>query len=223
MTIRRPLEMLLLAAALSWAAATSLLTTFSFFVARGSEVAVDIYTVGALTKAVTLLAVSVVWIVSVMGGRLRTRWALRAIGLVGLALSTHLVVFNNRRGVLEEHWLHFRVDRAAYHHAEGLYLDWAVQRVVFGIELINKDQRAHAFVFTGFPPWELDIEPSLHSHALGSARGGPGEWCAHANDAALAARTGVHHFMFSGLLRSVFTTPRTRPARSHRQSAVRLR
>ena len=158
----------LLFLALLWALATTLLTASLLFVARGSDAGVELYTASLLTKLLTLLAASAVWTTSAIRWRLPlwSRWSLRALGLLALGLSTHLVVFNNRRAVLEEHWFLVRLDRASYDPADGLSRSWSVHRLWYGVELKDRNRQHSKVVFTGIPPWSLDIEPTLRLHGL---------------------------------------------------------
>lgn len=159
-------QLIALLFALAWALAQALLTSWSFWVARGSDVAVSIYGSSPLIKFGTVLCVAGVWVASVKMHELGSarRWALRFAGLLAIGLATHLVVINGRRCVIEEHWFNWVDDRVPYSCADGLSPDWLVRRVAFGFVIENRHDRSKRVVFTGVPPWRVELEDALSAH-----------------------------------------------------------
>lgn len=167
MTTHR-LKIAFLLGACTWACAITWLTTHRCFVAGGSDILVEVHSVHWLSRAVTLALVICVWTGSVLlpiAVRWK-RWALRGIGLIALALSTHLVVFDGLDGVLEERWFLLRFERARFDRAEGLVKDWVTEKSSLGVVLAPKQGGRRQLVFTGFYPWHIDIESSLQLHGL---------------------------------------------------------
>ena len=147
------------------ALAITLLSSNSFVIARGSDSAVRIYTPSLAMKLASLAAVSVAWAVSLAMTQLHSslRWLLRGAGIAALALATHVVSFNFKRGVLEEHWLLVRFDRVSFNVAEGLTEDWTVHEQPSGVVLSNRATGERRTIFCGIPPWRVDLRPSLMS------------------------------------------------------------
>jgi|GEM_PF-3513474 len=147
------------------ALALTLLSANSFVVARGSDAAVQIYTLPLYAKLLTLLVVAAAWTASAAAKRLGgvVRWALRIAGVSALVLGTHVISLNFKRGELEDHWLLVRLDRASFNVAEGLAQDWRVEPVPFGYELLHRTNGTRRFLFSGIPPWKLDLGPNLTS------------------------------------------------------------
>lgn len=145
------------------ALAITLLSAHSFVVARGSDAAVRIYSLPLSAKMLTLLVVAAAWTASAVAKRLgaTVRWALRVGGVAALALGTHVISFNFKRGELEDHWLLWRIDRASFNVAEGLAQDWRVDPVPLGYKLLHRTNGTSQFLFSGIPPWKLDPGPSL--------------------------------------------------------------
>ena len=116
-----------------------------------------------LNRVLTFFGVIVLWTLSVTLPRVKRpiRWMLRGLGLVAIVLSLHMVVFNNREGTLEEHWLNWRFERVTFDRAEGLGQDWVGRRTAFGIEFVHRRGGVRRFVFAGFSPWHVDLEGAL--------------------------------------------------------------
>src|SRR5688572_8623959 len=152
-----------LAVCLTVALAITLLSANTFFLARGSDAGVQICALPLSTKLLTLLVVAAGWAASVVASRLRawTRWTLRVAGTGALVLSTHIVSLNFERGELEDHWVLVRWDRAGFDVANGLAQDWMVEPVVFGYRLVHRSSHTTRFIFSGIPPWTLDLAPIL--------------------------------------------------------------
>jgi hypothetical protein len=138
------------------------LTTDRFFISRGSDIAVEIYTVSPLTKVLTLTVVAGAWTCSMISAvESRMRWILRAGGLIALALATHSIVFSGLDCTVQEHWFNWRLSRATYDCDDGLAKDWAARQKPFFVELVSRHTGEIRVIFTGIPPWSLDLEPTL--------------------------------------------------------------
>jgi hypothetical protein len=147
------------------ASIVTLLSASTSYIALGSDSGVRIYTPAMLTKALSLVAVAGAWVLSAVRGRTRAwlRWTSRGAGLIVLAMATHVVTFNYKRGVVEEHWFAFRFDRAPFDRADGIHQDWLVREFALGIALKARHADTERFIFTGFSPWMIDLEPSLRA------------------------------------------------------------
>jgi len=166
--VARILKFALLLVALLVACMVTWLTTISAFIARGSDVITFIYGVSLANRVVTLVCVAGVWIASVWIPKMTAwrRWGLRCVGLLALALATHLVVFNEREGTVEEWWLLVPFEHARGNVAEGLSLDWVRSDWPLGIILTHRRSGERSVVFTGIWPWSVNIAPSLELHRL---------------------------------------------------------
>jgi len=154
-----------LAACLTVALAITLLSASTFVLARGSDAGVQVCTLPLSTKLLTLLVVAAMWSASAAAKRLPAvpRWALRVAGIGALALSTHAISLNFKRGELEDHWLLVRWDRANFNVADGLAQDWRVEPVPLGYHLVHRTSQTTRLLFSGIPPWTLDLSPILAS------------------------------------------------------------
>lgn len=154
-----------LGVALVGALAITLLSANTFFLARGSDATVRIHTVPLYAQILTFLVVAVAWTASAASKRLRraARWSMRAAGLAVLALGTHVISINFKRGVLEEHWLLWRVDRATFNVADGLVHEWSVEPIRLGYQLSHRTNGTGRFLFSGIAPCTLDLDSSLVS------------------------------------------------------------
>ena len=152
-----------LAASLVVALAITLMSASTFVVARGSEAGVQIYTLPLYGKLLTLLVVAAAWTASAVARPLGgvVRWALGIAGVGTLALGTHVISLNLKRGELEDHWLLTRSDRASFNVAEGIAQDWKIQSVPLGYELLHRTNGTKQYLFSGIPPWKLDLGPLL--------------------------------------------------------------
>jgi hypothetical protein len=164
----RILKVALLLVALLYACMVTWVTTVSAIIARGSDVITFIYGVSLANRVITLVCVACLWIASVYLARMTVwrRWGLRWTGLLALALATHLVVFNERAGSVEEWWLLVPVEHARGNVAEGLSLDWVRSDWLFGVILTHRRSGERSVVFTGIWPWCVNIAPSLELHRL---------------------------------------------------------
>lgn len=164
----RILKVALLLVALLFASMVTWLTTISAFIARASDVITFIYGVSLANRVITLVCVAGVWIASVWIPNMTAwrRWGLRFVGLLALGLATHLVVFNEREGTVEESWFLVPLEHARGNVAEGLSLDWVRSDWPFGIVLTHRRSGERSVVFTGIWPWRVDIAPSLEIHGL---------------------------------------------------------
>jgi hypothetical protein len=158
----------LLLVALFFACTVTWVTSISAVIARGSDVITFIYGVSLAHRIITLVCVAGLWIASVWIPKMTAwkRWGLRCVGLLALGLATHLVVFNEREGTVEEWWLLVPLERARGNVAEGLSPDWIRSDWPLGIVLTHRRSGERSVVFTGIWPWRVDIAPSLELHRL---------------------------------------------------------
>lgn len=134
-----------------------------FFLSSGSDAGVAIYKPALLTKLVALAVFALGWSVALLatGLPLALRGLLAALSCLVLALATHAVLFNHRRGVIEEFWGVTTRDVANYDVSDGVGLDWTVLRAPMGYRLFHKTSGESAYLFCGVPPWQVDPAPSL--------------------------------------------------------------
>lgn len=161
--MRRASTTFALAVSLVAALAITLLSASTFVVARGSDAGVQIYTLPLYGKLLTLLVVAAAWTAAAVARSLGglVRWALGIAGVGTLALGTHVISLNFKRGELEDHWLLVRSDRATFNVAEGLGQDWKVQSAPLGYEFVHRVNGTQRYLFSGIPPWKLDLNPIL--------------------------------------------------------------
>lgn len=166
--VPRILRVALLLVALVCACTVTWASTIRTIIARGSDVITFIYCVSVANRVITLVIVACVWIASASIPKMAAwkRWGLRCVGLLALGLATHLVVFNERDGAVEEFWFLARFERARYDLSEGLSKDWTRSDWPLGVVLTHRGSGQRSIVFTGVGPWRLDIKPSLKSHGL---------------------------------------------------------
>jgi len=152
-----------LAVSLVVALGITLMSANTFVVARGSDAGVQIYTLPLYGKLLTLVLVAAAWTATAAANSLRPsmRCALGIAGIAALALGTHVISINFKRGVLEDHWLLMRRDRASFNVAEGLAQDWEVHSAPLGYELLHRTNGTTRYLFSGIPPWTLDLGPIL--------------------------------------------------------------
>ncbi|HTU62537.1 MAG TPA: hypothetical protein VMF89_28950 [Polyangiales bacterium] len=138
--------------ALLFACTVTWVTTISAVIARGSDVITFIYCVSIANRVITLTCVVAVWIASVWIPTMTAcrRWGLRCAALLALALATHLVVFNEREGTVEEWWLLVPFEHARGNVAEGLSLDWvrrlAIWHHSYASPIWRAQRRLHRFL-----------------------------------------------------------------------------
>jgi hypothetical protein len=145
------------------AAALAYLTQDDFFLSAGSDAGVAIYKPALLSKLVALVLFVLGWSIALLA----TRVPLALRGLVGalscsvLAFATHAVLFNHRRGVIEEFWLVATRDVANFDISDGVAVDWTVQSAPMGYRLRHKTTAESVYLFCGVPPWQVDPARSL--------------------------------------------------------------
>jgi hypothetical protein len=152
-----------LALALLYAAVATWLSGDAFAIAAGSDAGVRFYTPATWLKVVTLAGVTAAWGAAwlLKDARVWKRVALAVVGFAALGLSTHVISFNYRSGFLEEHWLLWRRDVAGFNVAEGVSFDWVIEQKPLFVRLVARRGGAEHWLFTGIPPWNLDLRPSL--------------------------------------------------------------
>lgn len=139
------------------------LSESSFYLSAGSDAGVAIYTPPLFSK---LLAYAL--FLGLCGSALfATSWrksirvVLVLLGSSALTLGTHALLFNHKRGVIEEFWLVASSDRAVYDVADGVTVDWRVERSATGFRLRGKQSGESVLLFCGIPPWRVDPAASL--------------------------------------------------------------
>lgn len=152
-----------LAAAAALGATSLLLSESSFYLSAGSDASVAIYTPPLASKLLAYAVfVGLCWTgLFATSWRVPIRGLLVSLGAGVLALGTHALVFNHKRGVIEEFWLVASADRAAYDISDGVSVDWQVERSATGFRLRDKRSGRSVTLFCGLPPWRVDPAPSL--------------------------------------------------------------
>jgi cell division protein FtsW (lipid II flippase) len=131
----------------------------AFVVASGSDAGVDIYTTHPLAKLLALLLFCATTAWALLSRRASTmmRALAGALGLVVLAVATHVVVVSFKRSTLEERWLLVRFDRFTFDPAEGLAHDWEMKPALAGVQLRHRRDGRTVYIFTGLGPWRNDF------------------------------------------------------------------
>ena len=131
----------------------------TFIVASGGDAGVDMYTVHPLAKLVAQVIFSATTACALLSRRASTmmRALAAAVGLVVLAVATHVVVVNFKHSTLEERWLLVRFDRLTFDPAEGLAHEWAIKAALAGVLLRHRRDGRTVYVFTGLGPWRNDF------------------------------------------------------------------
>ena len=140
------------------------LTTDSFFVAHGSDSGVSIISGSVIFKAISAFVAIVILIIS----STKKGWKQFAVGFVLstviIGLASHTIVFNHKRGVLEDQWFLYASDKLNYDIADGMGLDWNVESVFLGFEITAKKGNSSVFIFTGPAPWKTPFNAMLEEN-----------------------------------------------------------
>ena len=131
----------------------------AFIIASGSDAGVDLYTAHPLAKllALGLFCATTVWALLSRRASMMARALAGGVGLVVLAVATHVVVVSFKRSVLEERWLLVRFDRLAFDRAEGLAHEWEMRVALAGVLLRHRRDGRTVYIFTGIGPWRNDF------------------------------------------------------------------
>lgn len=134
----------------------------SFFLAAGSDAGVEIFTPSLASKifALSICTVALAWALFGRADGAAGRWALYIGSLAILALATHAVMLDYKRGILREHWAFANVDRLSFDVADGLSQDWQVTPSFTGAHLTRRRDGARVFVLSGIAPWRTGFDSS---------------------------------------------------------------
>lgn len=158
------------AAATALVLATLIVATLScidFYVARGSDAGASIYRVPKPVLLVSIVGALIAFLAATLPPRLRSayRVLLVTLGVIVLAVATHVVSFNFHAESVDEFWFAVRVPRASLNPADGLEAEWNVRSGTFALVLTHLTRDESVYVFTGVSPWAVDVRPSLGASA----------------------------------------------------------